>query len=205
MTANQEGHQESLDTVQVYLFCWESMQKRWRTMTPTVPLFPMARQARTLLQFMACSLCALPMTANAQPPSYQDTISWIRDAMQSSASEHTSEHSFNVRNIQFDSCKMSWVSENTVYHLGVNSNESRSAQVEVSLDFSAIPTDSIQDTSYSIDFPPSLTKTTCRTDPGHQYLCRTKVSWIRIPDTSMRTRLLTAFRHLSALCFKQPF
>lgn len=165
------------------------MQKRWRT----------------LLQLMVCCLCALPMTANAQPPSYQDTTSWIRDAMQSSATEHTSERSFNVRNVQFDSCKMSWVSENTVYHLGMDRNESRSVQVEVSLDFSAIPTDSIQDTSYSIDFPPSLTKTTCKTDPGHQYLCKTKVSWIRIPDTTMRTRLLEAFRHLSALCFKQPF
>ncbi len=174
-------------------------------MTPRVPRFPTARRARARLQCMAFCIFALPVTANAQPPSYQETITWIREAMQSSASEHTSEHSFHVRNVTFDSCKMSWLSENTVYHLGLNRNESRLAQVEVSLDFSAIPTDSIQDTSYSIDFPPSLTKTTCRTDPGHQYLCRTKVSWIRIPDTSMRTRLLTAFRHLSALCFKQPF
>lgn len=154
---------------------------------------------------MALFLFALPMTANAQPPSYQETTAWIRDAMQSSASEQTSEHTFNVRNIQFDSCKMSWITENTVHHLGSNRNESRSAQVEVSLDFRTIPTDSIEDTSYSIDFPPSLTKTHCTADPGHQYLCKTKVNWIRIPDSAMRTRLLTAFRRLSALCFKEPF
>lgn len=187
------------------LFRRQSTQKRRGTMILTAPPFPMARKTGAILQVIAFSLFALPMTVNAQPPSYQETITWIRDAMQSSASEQTSEHSFNVRDIQFDSCKMSWITENTVHHLGSNRNESRSAQVEVSLDFRTIPTDSIEDTSYSIDFPPSLIKTHCSADPGHQYLCKTKVNWIRIPDTSMRTRLLTAFRHLSALCFKEPF
>jgi len=174
-------------------------------MSLTAILFAMARKTSVILQVVAFSIVVLPMTAKAQPPSYQETISWIRETMQSSASEHTSEHSFNVRNVKFDSCKMSWVSENTVYHLGLNNNESGLAQVEVFLDFSAIPTDSIQDTSYSIDFPPSLTKTNCRTAPDHHYLCRTKVSWIRIPDASVRTRMLEAFRHLSMMCFKQPF